>query len=1103
MGGKGVVSIASSERARIPFALIGVFLLLGSSMLVAAFQTRPEPQVNVDVSETIDRAAASAQGELRESLVTASERAAREPMTRAADTEFGRVLADGDPDAADRETVFVRYVKLLVYMQAHEQVTSVDQPVGDETRARVSLSPVTDASDAAAAIDAVTLHVGGEDLSYGDSYTDSLGHGKVRATIDGVSMEAVRDGEVVASDTRPVTVTVGTPLFQLYHRTTMYERQLNMDFGNAGTGEYEGLGKYLGGRLAALSYTRGYAQNEGAPVREVVAQRHVETMANDAIFATQRRVFGHEDRRSTETLARSYACMLGRDTAGIYETANGGSDDVDALLDEATDRSYCQGANEIYGDSSVSFDSAPSWRQLASDTAYLDQRETVGLDETAEVVFGEAAVEDAVETAIDRVYTVDVGTDASVETTVRSGDEDDENEQLLRRDVMIPSVERVADPDSTSRERDLYEVHVVFVGMYERGGTESTVRYDVDLTVTGEHSPDALTRDAGIDYDYESGPYGADDTVYGSNYADVPETAAEATLEGVTDADRIRTQLKSHIESETTGSHSVLDSQDLLDVITAGDAEVRAEPTSPDVLKGWLVEDLIALEEDVSTVSTTFPRHELLDDGSPFRALRQQIDDDHDDAYVYPYLDGEYENVPDKVRAEARLEMLNRLRTRVDEAIEQHELRKTRLDETLDGYDGTDLSDLTAFTRRQLGPSPREVPPADVPESELLREEITVADGEPTHLTFDRVQHEQVPAVDDPTHGFAPLSGAEENYYTAPEAGEGSRASGLVTAGKVLQAGKATDSVVGGDWDDGNVDALEDGVETELDRIAASAATSAARVFPLGSDELETAIREEMRELGSTETQAIRMGENETARAVVASAVSDRFRVPEDSEYDYLVWQFNSHLEGTIKYGLDRSTRRVDVTSSPLAPATQALGERVRGRLDEVDDDVVSERLASSLDRSLDARGTTATEEQWLRSDLDENAFAPNRAPSGTHLIDVPKWNVLTANRWDIRVRGQYKRFVAESSVSTPRSSTPMRFVRERDTVSIDVDGSTVRLGRTESISFDARAPLVVAAPSDGLGVGDRTATPDLCFGSSPVTGPVRDESDVDDCADP
>ncbi|PSP38678.1 hypothetical protein BRC66_05315, partial [Halobacteriales archaeon QH_2_66_30] len=123
--------LGTGRRARVPLALVGVLLLVTSVTVVGVMETREEPDPDVDASLAIDRTEAATQAALRDGAQRAAEIAAEQPMTAAADTEWGAVLDASEAredgafwrihprDAGDRlpEDTFRNYLEALIYLE--------------------------------------------------------------------------------------------------------------------------------------------------------------------------------------------------------------------------------------------------------------------------------------------------------------------------------------------------------------------------------------------------------------------------------------------------------------------------------------------------------------------------------------------------------------------------------------------------------------------------------------------------------------------------------------------------------------------------------------------------------------------------------------------------------------------------------------------------------------------------------------------------------------------------------------------------------------------------------------------------------------------------
>lgn len=189
------------------------------------------------------------------------------------------------------------------------------------------------------------------------------------------------------------------------------------------------------------------------------------------------------------------------------------------------------------------------------------------------------------------------------------------------------------------------------------------------------------------------------------------------------------------------------------------------------------------------------------------------------------------------------------------------------------------------------------------------------------------------------------------------------------------------------------------------------------------------------------------------------------------------------------------------VSDHGVPQQTDRLASEVRS---DVDDSAITARgerreQAAATD-SLANTSLTATATDWLFGDLTSGDLAPNRVSSGRTLIDLPGWNTLTTNHWNVHVAGEYARFTVRSSERDPSGGT-VEYVRANESVPLEFDGSTHRAGTVEPVSFESRTTLVVTVPADSLGVGDRTDESSSCSETYDVRGPVENEGAFDPCA--
>jgi len=1018
-------------------------------------------------------------------------------VTKPADNEVGRALANGSTNDYDPEEVFVRYTKLRIALAVRESVATAGQRTGDDVYTNVTLEERDDLNDT---IESVTLHVGGDELTYGDPGADDLEYGDVRVRVENVTTNVYRDGRLLDNQTRNYTVTVGSRLFQMHNLTERYEAQLNTDMGDSA-----GLSRHLASRLYRVGWTRGWAQARGEPVPEVLPNRHVETLANDAMFATQRSVFGTTDPYAARQRTRAWGCTLSQDAHRIYDDPTGDSDDVDAVTGQVGDSSFCSGVDSTYSPIDADLSDSPTLDGLIGTRPYLEGRERITLEGTASATFGAMELQNAVDRAIDRVYEVDVRADVSgyEETVIPANEETADRLRVEAFGVQSVTSERVLDTDGNGRDRAYYRFRIQFHATYAtEDGDSALVKYVMNVTVAGEHSPRAKTDGRGIDDDYVVGNGGEDDVLSGRNYVGTPDAAVEAVFSGVDDASNAEAQIADHLANN---GDRVFDRRSLYNVLTESGGTVTIDRTpgedQVERIRGWVIRDLRGLNETAASVSISPRRHELLRPESPLRNVRAQIDDDGQ--WVYTHLDDRYyANAPDKVRAEARFYYMRELRNRVDRAIATHEARVDAINSSIGSHANATIGNTVGFTRDQLSGDTYRQPP-DVTAPDLLDGSTLEPVASPTYLTVDRVDVSEVPAAGDPEYDFVPLTIRQTVDYAAPSRDRDDTSTvDIQTAGEVLRAAKATTPVTDdADWAR-RVERYNDSLDAEIYGITTrTARTAAGRFDSVSEARLRAELAAELDALGPVERQAILLGEGGPVLDAVARNVSESFEPPDDPGQRYGRDDFQAHLASTIRTGLDaevanwRPARRTVVR-------TQAIGSQVRDDVTASTASATERRLATAASDSLSNTSVTGPGERWLESDRGAQEYAPASVASGRSTIRRPNWNLQTTNVWNVTLRGEYARFTLRSTSGSPAADGMTEYVREDGPVNVSIDGyGTVTVGYSEAITFESRVSMVVAVPPDSLGVGDRTSTAAECSDTYPRTGAIESDGGFDSCA--
>lgn len=277
--------LADDARGRVPFALVGVVLLLGATGYAATL-AGPEPTGGrATTTRAVEEAVAAARVVLRRAVHRAAQDAAAAPLIRPGNTTYGRLLRGNQ--------TFRRYFRLRVAVEARQLLSQLHVRAGS-VDARVALPEIEGAQTAAEAIRGIRIH------------TDSAEKDRLRVQIAGITVRVFRGDRAVVSRRYSPSVTVKTPLLHLHNRSTAFQRALNR------SPLESGFARRLTARLSVVAWTRGYAQWAGAPIENVLANRHLEVAANGALLATQRATFGSAD-QAGERRHRCAAAKTGVD----------------------------------------------------------------------------------------------------------------------------------------------------------------------------------------------------------------------------------------------------------------------------------------------------------------------------------------------------------------------------------------------------------------------------------------------------------------------------------------------------------------------------------------------------------------------------------------------------------------------------------------------------------------------------------------------------------------------------------------------------------------------------------------------------------------------
>ena len=1117
--GDGSVGLRRDSRARVPFAIMAVLLLVSAVGVVGYLETRGPGETDTDPALAMDRTESAVQTTLRDATASAAQQAAAEPLTLPANTSYGSALNESRP--------FVSYLEALVYIEARERFADTGQRIGD-IQTTVSLPPIGDNESFEQALDRVDI-----------SETEP---GLLELELKGIELVATRGGEQVASRNEMVTLSVPTPVLQQHDRTQTFQERLDAGVTSGGS-----FSQRFNARTYVLGWTRGYAQYGGLPVTEVIANRHVVPSVNSALYRTQQDVFGAADPNLDNAVRRGWFCMAAKDAEALYSGYSGAETGV------ADD--ICDASEWVLGQKhSGALPEPPDTVELLGEATGMNQEHTIGVNETAysplrTLIAGSDT--HSIAGAIERVFTIERGIEADLTVTSPEFDHSPPDP-----DATLTGTERshsgvsVDSGTATSGEPAMngtyHEFRDLAVGINiteeqtwewtENGSTETETTLatgTIDVTgsvrlVESETAPhlhsDEYNGNLSVEHEYESGPSSTDEprTVPTGfrNYAGSERRVTEAVLGGTN-----LTALEGWL-ADRWGN--VTDKQQ---VDLSGTREVVLELGSGEeaTVVSTVIDDISQLQDTVERINHTFQRAELIrgeDETGPIGELAAEVKETQE-----AYLDREqpYESVGQQVVYEVReayFEQLTEDLKRLDGA---HGAVMGDLDSQLDGIDSS-LDDALLFLQQGVegvtgggGNSPS----LDAPElTPNISYEVS---GSPTYLAGEVVTSEEVPAVEQGGN-FSPLAAKNRNFLKLPYdtvingmlntvldtlnlGGDSDAELTLRTAGEALRAGTLAEDAAAADesyassgelgsLNDELRTAVEDGLDTFAEEMGiemvrevygAEPDTTLQSPYPPYRNETHETVSEAVKETAtntidthSTAEAAIAVGGG-NATEPLATGISTALN---DTEIDRPPYAKN--LSGTewravvasaVRPALDRAAANATATLEDTS-LVEDLDNETREALANVSSDIVRDRLGAYVDNDT---FDLSEYENWVGngSDID----TPVRVPAGLPILPVPTMWVATMNLWDIDANGQYARFEVAANMSAPGRATSTTYVRENTTVKREIAGESRRLGQVDPIDFDGRSLLVVVVPPGGIGVGDRDDENPECTETYPAVG--------------
>nr|WP_267663829.1 hypothetical protein [Halorubrum yunnanense] len=1056
------------ERARVPFALIGVLLLVTSTTYAAGVADQGLVGEDRSVERAVERVDADATAALRAAAREAAHDAAREPVTRAPEGETG-------VEAVREGSAFADAFRIRLAVAGGDALSAVDAEVGSVT-ATASLPAVEERHDLAAARDRVRV--------------DPAANGTAtRVTFEGVTTTATRDGRTVVNRTQTRTVVVAVPTFAAHDRTERFEERLDR-----GPAEGPGLGRQLTASLYPMTWARGYAQYAGAPVENVLANRHVELSTNAGLVRTQRAVFGTSDPDARGGVARATARTGATDLLAPTGLKEGSWTDAVLGAPTPTGTGGAATGSDAGGDSDgeatedAAFD--PETDRTNEETSVpIGHAADVGAarvhEDLDEVIGGSYRVEAEVETATTQVADggrltppapdgsaagewerVDVsrserltgvsGSDVPKGVpagTVHPGEPvpfgDVSREVAVERTATATWGREVVErgPNGTVVDRTVHRTTT---------GDEATDRYRVRVSVTGRHAPSDNAPDR------PAATFGAGSADAVTDLRETPETArSELGVDTGTGVDRL--------------ARNAVRSGDVSD-----SAVVYGSPS--DVGRDRVAADVAALSAEVREFETDASMEAAaVGEAEPYADLADAVRDRRAALVDAP---GTYDGATDRARVAARAAYVDAVVTELEAAAEDRETATTGfLGRVKGAFGGPSVGEAIAAREAAKDPGTYAVA-GDGPGGAVTFSPR----GSPGYLPRTAVDGERT--GDPNATSTRPLAVRNVNYATVPY---GELSSGIVDrilgAGDTVRIGTAGRALLladealtaGGDPDlRSDRDALADRVEGSLRAVDRDLGGVLRDRTSLSREARRDAIREAATSYSSTGDRAAAVGTGEYAERVAAEAAA--------------AGTLSTAAEASLAARLRVATRRAAdrdsarVPTRIVEPPTEGARLLLRDRMEKAVEEEAA-RAGETATRELGERAANELGEEW--------SLKPARSVgAGLPVAPVPGYWVTTVNAWRVQVRGEYPRFALRADVGTPEK--PFEYVRREGDVTLDIGEETVRLGATEPVRFETETVVAVAVPAGPPGVGDVDGVRDETSPGWPCPGPPEASSGGD-----
>lgn len=981
-----LVSLAADRRGRVPFAVLGVLLLVTSLALAPTLSTEPVPS-ETRVERALSEMSAASTTAVRGGVATAGRRAAAAPVVEPADTSAGRALRD---DHAFRDSL-----RLRVYLQVRANLNRLSARSGG-VNATASLPAVGSTAEYERAIDRVSVERAGDNDT------------ALRATVENITLTARRDGEVLMRRTVDRTVVVPTPVLHVHDRVETYEQRVQNGLAKPG------LSQRMTARLYSIAWARGYAQFGGAPIANVIANRHVSLATNGALLGVQRSVFGRSDPEGRQALTEATAAV------GINDIVTGTNSQL---------------ASDILSQASY----RPASQNITTGARQPEKSLRVGVNGTADAAYREVGVPDALNDTARGAYTVRAtvvterqhlsggrpnrpdppGSNWSFVNEVEGSDAS----VVGSADIGVTAPSRWHTFERWGRTVEITHTRRV---TWRKGNnvrhtrSQRTERVRVGLALVGRHRNGSLAPARGIETAHEA----AGSPLGGENLADVARKAS----------DKLLGKSPNRVAEDVALREFERDT-----VSVTGDR--------PESIHRWIARDLRRLRERVRDITVSTDRAAVgAFQSNPARRLSRTLRDRRSRLVDAPET---YDSAADRARVAARVAFLNAVERRLGGHAGNHSAVESGIGDRLGSLSGGSLTELRrALTARETRVS-RTRPTPDGPAGPVR----TKVEAQPQYLTLASVSESDFPAVDGTEH---PLVARNVNVFSVPygnaatevlKSATGSRNRvGLAAAARTLAAARDTES-----GSNASLDERRQRLRTEVARangvVTGALAERVRTETDAGQAASERIVDDAMDRWGTTAARGLALANDSAAQRIAEVAASRRGLSTLERDW--------------LRLRLLRTTTTALSTAGARPPkglvnrTANTVRETARSRVQGVLADRAREAVQRVAKRKLGTRALPAGV-----------PLAPPYLP----------WYV-TANIWWVTVEGTYARFSVMASHGSPETpGATVRYVRERQTVHLDVDGdgSGERLGHNRRISFRADTGVVVVVPPKPRGVGDK-----------------------------